>query len=142
MTNILVRYGPSPGLGPDGRMASGFTHHAIYSASAAEVARLESTPDMVAFAALVWGRLTSGGYGHMLIGKFSALEPAQAGLGPPKDYAPLYSVIRIRRGGGGGGGPGAPPGQAPQGGGHEDYAIDYRGTAGPGSPGLCPVRIP
>lgn len=135
--NLLVRLGPAP----DGATRD-FTDFTIVPLpSAAAAAELfgggEAGPaGLVRFAAAAWRRATAQGHGHMLIGvcssfAYAADDAPGCGRGGaarivPKDYTPLYAVMRFEN----------PADDAPAP--HFDLGLDYRGTRGPGDENVRP----
>jgi len=150
--NLIVRHGPAPGDTEDaaGRLHSTFTGSFILPLSFENAQRLFGTdgtnaenPDaFVAFVRQIWARVTAPPItgGHVLIGAYSNLEcvtsgPLACGSQPeeplyaPKGYVPLYAVARVKK-------PANGSADSPA---YIDFAVDYRGTSGPGDRAVCPV---
>ena len=140
-TNLIVRYGPSPAGRAAGRPRRAFTKYAIHPLTPKDLDFLETTPGIHGLARSIWGQITANGHGHLLIGKYSYLEnivttpacsvsraPAACPV-RPKDYTPLFSIIRVNR-------PPSPTGKT-----YDDYIVDYRGTFGPGDAAAAPVPM-
>jgi hypothetical protein len=153
--SLLVRYGPAPGDTEDseGNLHADFTGFFLMEIpetvdpDIAFARPAEGVPDMfLIIVKQIWDRVTGGDEdikdcGHILIGRCEGFETVaegssacgftlgstQAGLQfAPKNYRPLFAVARAKR-------PDDAPKDVPA---VVDMAVDYRGTTGPGDPGI------
>ena len=146
MVNFLVRYGPAPANTTDseGNILSQFTNCTVIPTAPETLTNMLGTdgtngadPDsLVYYVAALWKNAVATGHGHMLVGVCLDVEyaPADPTRGAevqvrPTSYAALYSVMRYHR-------PADSPETDPP---HVDFAVDYRGTTGPGDTTIRPV---